>query len=131
MPVKELKDMTIAELVVVYNRHSNKKIKTFRSKAEAVRRTKTVMSAGKPQKDGTNTKGTGGAKSGGRSKNADTDTIHINTDVNPKRKGTTAHATFARYREGMTIAAAIKAGIPRADIRWDSKKRFIIIKKAK
>jgi hypothetical protein len=44
---------------------------------------------------------------------------------NPKREGTESHVRFAKYKKGMTVAAALAAGVTRGDIDWDSKRSFI------
>jgi hypothetical protein len=45
---------------------------------------------------------------------------------NPKKAGTAAHARFAKYRVGMTVEEALKAGLRSEDIRWDSGPRGYI-----
>lgn len=49
---------------------------------------------------------------------------------NPKRSGSSAAKVFEVYRSGMTIQAAIDAGIPTANILWDKDKGFITIAEA-
>ena len=44
---------------------------------------------------------------------------------NPKRANSNAHASFAKYKEGMTLQAALDAGIPSSDLSWDLKHGFI------
>lgn len=46
---------------------------------------------------------------------------------NPKRKGTGGHRRFEKYKSGMTVADALKAGLTRPDLLWDSKHGFIKI----
>lgn len=46
---------------------------------------------------------------------------------NPKRASSKAHKIFAKYQSGMTVEAAIKAGIPWRDLRWDSEHKHIRI----
>lgn len=46
-------------------------------------------------------------------------------DNNPKRAGTAGHERFAKYVDGMTVGAAIEAGVWAADIKWDLDKGFI------
>jgi hypothetical protein len=48
-------------------------------------------------------------------------------DNNPKRAGTAGHSRFALYTDGMTVEAAMAAGIWGADIKWDMDKGFIRI----
>lgn len=52
------KDMTITELVKLYNKHSKKKVKTFRDKTIAVERVKAVVHASKVRKPETKRKQT-------------------------------------------------------------------------
>lgn len=49
-------------------------------------------------------------------------------DNNPKRTGSKAHASFALYRDGMTVDDFLKAGGPYTDIVWDEGKSFIAVK---
>lgn len=44
---------------------------------------------------------------------------------NPYRETSKAHGVFKKYREGMTVAEAVAAGIGRAYIRWDINHRHI------
>lgn len=46
---------------------------------------------------------------------------------NPKRPGTAAHARFAAYKVGQTVAQAVQAGATREDIRWDVKRNHITL----
>jgi hypothetical protein len=46
-------------------------------------------------------------------------------DNNPKKAGGTAAARFALYVNGMTVGAALDAGVKAADIDYDRKKGFI------
>lgn len=56
-----------------------------------------------------------------RGPNIDKNTvIRINTDGNPKREGTLAHARFALYEDGMTIAEYVAAGGRSSDVHYDS-----------
>ena len=54
-----------------------------------------------------------------------TQTVTLLASKNPKRPGTAAHARFAKYRNGATVAACIKAGILVADLKWDLAHGFI------
>jgi hypothetical protein len=47
---------------------------------------------------------------------------------NPKTKGSASYKRFAKYKSGMTVAAALKAGITRGDLRWDVERAFISIR---
>lgn len=46
---------------------------------------------------------------------------------NPKKPGSAAHGRFGKYKSGCTVAAALKAGVTREDLRWDTAKNFIAI----
>ena len=46
---------------------------------------------------------------------------------NPKRAGSAAHKRFALYSKHTTVAAFLKAGGTRADLRWDAEHKFINI----
>jgi hypothetical protein len=48
--------------------------------------------------------------------------------VNPWKTGTKGHVYYAKYRTGMTVAEAVKAGVPRGYIAWDIAHGFITIK---
>lgn len=48
-------------------------------------------------------------------------------DNNPKRAGTNAATAFAKYKDGMTVGAFLKAGGSLADLRNDTGKKFIKI----
>lgn len=54
--------------------------------------------------------------------------ITVVAKENPKREGTAAHKAFARYKSGMTVAEAIKAGVRRADLSYDTANGHITIK---
>jgi hypothetical protein len=45
--------------------------------------------------------------------------------ANPKKPGTQAAARFAKYKNGMTVAEALAAGLKAKDIRWDQAHKFI------
>jgi hypothetical protein len=49
---------------------------------------------------------------------------------NPWKEGTKGHGYYAKYRNGMTVAEAVKAGAPRGYIRWDVAHGFITLKKS-
>jgi hypothetical protein len=52
-------------------------------------------------------------------------TITILAESNPKRPGSKAAQDFDRYKTGMTIEEALKAGIGWNDIKWNVDKKFI------
>jgi len=71
---------------------------------------------------------TGGQKWGvGLDMPADTAKITYVESPNPKRGD--SRDRFAKYRKGMTVGAAIKAGLLPADIRWDMAKGLIKVGK--
>lgn len=61
---------------------------------------------------------------------ADKDGKKYGPDNNPKRAGSAAATRFALYKDGMTIEAALKAGVSSGDISFDSHetRKFITIK---
>jgi len=58
---------------------------------------------------------------------ADNMRIKLNVRENPKRKGTASYERFQLYftKKPKTVAEALKAGIWRADLRWDAARNFI------
>ena len=56
-----------------------------------------------------------------RGPNIDKNTvIRLNVDVNPKREGSLAHARFALYEDGMTVAEYLAAGGRSSDVHYDA-----------
>lgn len=53
--------------------------------------------------------------------------ISLRVESNPKRKGSKSYDRFAHYKNGMTVDAAIKAGVLYADLKWDSEHGFIAV----
>ncbi len=68
------------------------------------------------------------AKKNGKTAVDTTKVITVVAKSNPKRAGSKAHARFALYKKGMTVGAAIKAGVWADDLRYDQKKGFITLK---
>lgn len=66
------------------------------------------------------------AKRGPKPVHLDTDFIEVLVE-NPKRKGSEAHARFALYRQGMTVAEFIAAGGRRDDLHWDTGRGFVFV----
>ena len=62
------------------------------------------------------------------------ETITVVANNNPKRMGTGAHTRFSQYKTGMTVDQYREAvGDPtkaRRDLRWDSKRRHIRLRRA-
>ena len=59
-----------------------------------------------------------------------TQKIKVLVTTNPKTKGTDSYKRFAKYltkKAPKTVADALKAGITRADIRWDIDHGFIAV----
>jgi hypothetical protein len=54
-----------------------------------------------------------------------TDIITVLVGENPKQQGSAARKRFALYKTGMTVEAALSAGLWAADIRHDAKKEHI------
>jgi hypothetical protein len=61
-----------------------------------------------------------GVKAGRKPLLADDAKINILAKENPHRTNTKNFKTFAKYRAGMTVAEALKAGIPRSNIRYEA-----------
>lgn len=57
----------------------------------------------------------------------DKDGKSYGADNNPKRAGSASATRFAAYKSGMTVEAALAAGITTADLDHDSKKGFISV----
>jgi hypothetical protein len=49
---------------------------------------------------------------------ADDAKIKVVTKENPHRKGSICYKYFAKYKDGMPVVQALKAGIPRANLRY-------------
>jgi pyruvate/2-oxoglutarate dehydrogenase complex dihydrolipoamide acyltransferase (E2) component len=72
-----------------------------------------------PAKKAAKTNGAPKAKVGPKGRFALTDKIKIVAKENPYRKGSKGTTWFAKYKDGMTVEAAIAANIPRHQVRWD------------
>lgn len=53
--------------------------------------------------------------------------ISLRTEANPKRKGSKSYDRFAHYKNGMTVEAAVKAGVTYADLKWDTEHGFVAV----
>jgi hypothetical protein len=60
------------------------------------------------------------ASGAARTSVAPTGTIKILVKGNPHREGTKLHGYFKKYKEGMTVEAALKAGIPARNIAYET-----------
>lgn len=58
---------------------------------------------------------------------ANTSIITLLSETNPKKPGSKAHARFANYKSGQTVEEALKAGLRRDDLAWDTAHGFIKI----
>lgn len=47
---------------------------------------------------------------------------------NPWKPGTKGHGYYSHYKTGMTVAEAVKAGVPRGYVAWDVAHAFITLK---
>ena len=59
--------------------------------------------------------------------NKDSEGKQYGADHNPKKPGSASHERFAKYVDGMTVAAAKEAGLLNGDLDNDVKKGFISI----
>lgn len=62
-----------------------------------------------------------------RSKFSDDQIVTLLVDHNPKRANSASHARFENYEDGMTVKAALEAGITTGDLNWDTEHEFIKI----
>lgn len=106
------------------------------SKAEAKARgkakpetkaTKATKATAKATKATPQPRATAGPGKGSGIELADNMRIKLNVRENPKRKGTASYDRFQLYftKKPKTVAEALKAGIWRADLRWDAARNFI------
>lgn len=58
---------------------------------------------------------------------ADSAVIKLLVQTNPKREGSKARERFAHYVDGMTVGAALDAGVTTPDLVYDTKHGFIAI----
>lgn len=58
---------------------------------------------------------------------ADSAIVTVLAAVNPKREGSKAHARFAFYKDGKTVAETLDAGVTTPDLVYDAKHGFISI----
>lgn len=68
-----------------------------------------------------------GAARGPKGRFGLTDVVKLKKGENPYRAGTKCHAWWGLYRDGMTVEAAIEAGVPRHHIRWDQTQEYVKI----
>ena len=72
-----------------------------------------------PAKKAAKTNGAPKAKVGPKGRFALTDKIKVINKDSPFRKGTKAEGWHAKLKDGMTVEAAVAAGVPRHHIRWE------------
>lgn len=58
---------------------------------------------------------------------ADAAKVTVKVAENPKRKGTKAHAKFAKYKSGETVKQHLDRGVRRSSLRYDVKHGYISI----
>jgi predicted solute-binding protein len=58
---------------------------------------------------------------------ADAAKITVKVAENQKRKGTKAHAKFAKYKSGETVKQHLDRGVRRSSLRYDVSHGYIII----
>lgn len=72
---EDLKDKTIAELTEIYNKHASKPVKKFRSKADALKKTRAAM------------KKAGGSDGGGKGRKSQVFGTEPDKEIEPPREG--------------------------------------------
>lgn len=92
------------------------KAKSGSKKAAAKAPAKAKSGGGK--KAAAKSNGTAATRPGPRGNFDTTSKIKLAKD-NPYREGTKGHDWFKKYKNGMTVEAAIAAGVPRHQVRWD------------
>lgn len=137
-----LAELSMPELVDLYNKKSEKAVKVFNKKAVAVERVWALYADAAATNVATDTqteddmakkkapkakKSTGGGR--GRAAKFDLEAkIKILVDENPKRKGSASAKRFEKYENGMKVADALAKGVTSADINWDTKHNFIALR---
>ena len=53
--------------------------------------------------------------------------VTVLAKANPKKAGSEAAKRFAKYRSGLTVAANLKRGVLRDDVRYDLQRGFIAV----
>lgn len=117
-----------SSLVACYNELTGKSIKKFATRQKGITQTWAAIQEVSAAPAEVPRQSTSAGRQSPLNKKA---TIHVQVTENPKRDGSSAHARYELYREGMTIDAYLKAGGHLADIRWDTSKNFISIKEPK
>jgi hypothetical protein len=147
LDVAQLTELSMPELVELYNKKTEKPIKVFNKKSVAVERvwalypvventtpTETTSEneddmAKKNAAKKASKKSNGGGNGKGRAPKFDLDAkIKVMVDENPKRKGTASYKRFEKYENGMKVADAIAKGVKTADIHWDVKHNYIALR---
>ena len=80
-----------------------------------------------PAKAAKAAKTNGGAKPGPKGTFEAADKIKVLAKENPYREGTKGAGWFGAYKTGMTVQAAMEAGVPRHHLRFDMKHKNISI----
>jgi hypothetical protein len=119
---EDLSEVPNQALLNTYNELTGKSTQKFASRAKGEEQTwKAIEKAGVVPAEVANRSET----TGRREPVNKAATIKRLVSENPKREGTSSHARFELYKDGMTVAAFLKKGGFLADIRWDADKGFI------
>ena len=51
--------------------------------------------------------------------------VVVEVRPNPKKKGSSSHDIYEKWRVGATIQECLAAGIRRADVAWDTSRQFV------
>jgi hypothetical protein len=94
-------------------------IKADNKKAKPATKPAAKTAAKAPAKKAAKTNGAPKAKVGPKGRFALTDKIKVLHKESPFRKGTKAEGWHAKLKDGMTVEAAVAAGVPRHHIRWE------------
>jgi hypothetical protein len=114
----ELAEMSMSALVEIHNSlNKTSPVQRFRSVQDGVRTIKALL-----------VKEMRGRIRKNRPMIRKTAVVSLVARENPKKPGTEAYKRFQRYRDGMTVGEAMRAGIMRDDIRYDIRRNFIAIR---
>lgn len=142
----DLSTLTSSQLVAAYNSLSGREIKKFSDRATGEKRLQMLLdehdSTIRIESDEVVVYKNDAAPAAPRKPRTDyTDDLRIEVRVsqNPKRAGTKAHARFALYRDGMTVAeykAACTAHDGKharpgfrylGDLKWDEERQYVMV----
>jgi hypothetical protein len=126
-----LAEMSMGELVTLYNQITGESVKKFRDKPTGVARVRAAVAGsenaseapeGESEEDATDaTDAEPQAKGGGRKSKHGNARLTVNCEANPHRQGTKSHATYEMIRSapGITFQEAIDAGARRNTLNHD------------